>query len=152
MATVPLTAPYALKNAMLEISTTLDPESAIFDDHTAPVSSVNFTQNTPTASWVGIGGNTLTDIGSPTWQLALAYLQDLAAGGLHRYMLDHHGETRLLRLTPITADGEPGADVAIIATVRLAAGNIGGAAGPAPASATSTLAVIGKPAFVDPTP
>lgn len=150
---IPLTAPYALKNSQLELAPYVeDVASALWDDYTAAVSSVLFTPNAPTATWLGIGGNSVSDIAAPTWTSAIGYAQDLAADGLSRYLHEHHGETRWARFTPITADGEPGADVQIVALVRLAAGNIGGTAGPNTATATATLGVIDAPAFVDPTP
>lgn len=153
MALFPLTAPYALKNARLEIAPYVaDVATAVFDDYTAAVSDVTLTPTTPTATWTGIGGNTISDVGSATWAAAMGYAQDLDPDGLQRYLHDHHGETRILRFTPITAAGEPGEGVAVIATVRLAAGAIGGAAGPNTTTSTSTMGVIGTPSFDDPTP
>lgn len=150
MTLIALAAPYSLKTARLELAPDGDigtAPTATYDDYTAAVSDVNFTPTTATATWTGIGGNTLTDIGAPVWALGLGYAQDLAEDSLQRYLHEHHGETRLARFTPVTAAGEPGTGVPIYARVRLAAGGIGGKAGADVAVATSTFGVIGAPVF-----
>lgn len=143
MAVVPLTAPYSLKTATLQLDA---------DNFEAAVSDVTFTPSTSTANWTGIAGNKITDVGLADWSVSLGFAQDLEPGSLLRYLHDHEGEQVAAVFVPVTATGQPGEGVQIEATLILSAGAIGGTAGASIATSTATLGVVGKPAFVDPTP
>lgn len=135
MATVPLTSPYSLKAATLAIGA---------DDYTAAVSGVTFTPSTSTASWRGIGGNTVSDVDTAVWACQIDHAQDLSPAGLTRYLLEHAGETVAVVFTPKSAGP------AIEATITLTPAAIGGSASSAGiATATATCPVTGAPEFDD---
>jgi hypothetical protein len=134
MAVVPLTSPYSLKAATFEVE---------LDDFTAAVSQVQFDPSTSSTTWRGIGGNVRKDQSVAEWTCTLGLAQDLAPGGLLRYLLDNEGQTKDVVFTPTT--GGP----AIEATLIIAPGTIGGSADGNTAVATVQIAVDGKPAFND---
>lgn len=133
MALVPLAHPYSLKRATLTIAA---------DDFTAAVSQVQLDPSTTRTTWRGIGGNVITDQTVAEWTATVGYAQDLAAGGLARYLHDHEGETVDAVFTP-DDDGPE-----IHAQLVLAPGTIGGTADGNTATASVQLGVVGKPAFV----
>lgn len=135
MAVVPLTSPYVMQEATLEIDV---------DDFTEAVSEVTFTPSATVSTWRGIGGNVRRASATAEWTLTLGHAQDLAPTGLTRYLLDHEGETKTVTLTPLTAGPSITADVII------SPATIGGSAGSELTPGTVTLAVDGKPVFVDP--
>lgn len=137
MATIALTTPYSLKNATLAIEA---------DDFTAAVSQVQFAPSTSTSTWRGIGGNVVKEQAVAEWSCTLGIAQDLAPGGLLRYLLDNDGVKKEVTFTPV-ADGPT-----ITATLVMAPADIGGTAGPDMVTSSVTLAVDGKPVFTDPTP
>jgi hypothetical protein len=85
MAVVPLTSPYSLKAATFEVE---------LDDFTAAVSQVQFDPSTSSTTWRGIGGNVRKDQSVAEWTCTLGLAQDLAPGGLLRYLLDNEGQTK----------------------------------------------------------
>ena len=137
MAVVPLAQPYSLRNATFEVAA---------DDFTAAISQVQFDPSTSPTTWRGIGGNVVRDQPTAEWGATIGYAQDLAAAGFARYCHDHEGETKAVVFTPV--DGGP----AIEATLVIAPGTIGGQADGNTVTASVTMAVVGRPEFVDPTP
>lgn len=137
MAIVPLSSPYSLKTAQLDIDV---------DDFTAAVSGVLLTPTSSSTTWRGIGGNVLTDQSISEWKVQIDAAQDLAPAGLQRYLLDHEGEKKTMVFTPTTA----GPTVTV--TVTLTPGQIGGAADGNVTTFTSTMPADGKPVFDDGTP
>jgi hypothetical protein len=135
MATVPLTKPYSLNNATLKIGA---------DNYEAAVSGVEFTPSVKTSEWKSISGNTITSIDPSSWTCTLNYAQDLAVGGLTRYLHEHEGEIFPCEFVPLAAGPK------ITVTLQLAAAKIGGQVGNGTVTGTATLGVQGKPAFVDP--
>lgn len=135
MATVALTTPYSLKAATLAIAA---------DDYTAALSGVEFVPSTSASTWRGIGGNVIKDQTVAEWSANLAFAQDLEAGSLLRYLHDNEGTEVVAVFTPVAAGPT------ITATVVLSPGTIGGQADGNLATASVSLAVIGKPAFADP--
>ena len=133
MATIAVT-PYSLKKANLDIGT---------DDFTAAISRVEFTPSTSSSTWRGIGGNVLTDQSIAEWSCTIGLAQDLSPTGFMRYLITHEGESKEVVFTPVE-DGP-----AIEATLVISPSKIGGAAGDGYATAEVTLAVVGKPQFVD---
>lgn len=93
------------------------------DDFTAAVSSVTFT---PSPQWILaqdiFGRRRRAVLASVSWSCRVSLLQDGSATSLHRYLLAHAGESKVVVFTP-----EAGG-VAYMATVVLAPGNIGGTA------------------------
>lgn len=136
MAEIALTAPYVMNSATLQIGT---------DGYTAAVDSAIFRPTSKTSTWTGIGGNSITTTSPPTWDCQLSYVQDLDPAGLAQYLHTNAGKQVPMTLTPVTADGEPGADVAITAMVTIVPGQLGGKAGSDLASATVTMGVTGTP-------
>lgn len=135
MATVPLTSPYSLKNATLAIDV---------DDYTAAVTQVEFQPSTSTAVVRTIDGVAHKDQSTAEWNCVIGYVQDLAPGGLLRYLLEHDGEKKTAVFTPV--DGGP----TVTAELTVSPGNVGGATGSAGyATGTVTLA-SSKPVFADP--
>jgi len=133
MATIALTTPYSLKNATLSIAA---------DDYTAAVTQVEFAPSTATSTVRTIDGVAHKDQSTAEWSCTVGFVQDLAAGGLLRYLLDHDGESKAVTFTP--KSGGPSID----ATITVSPGRIGGTAGADLSTATVTLA-SSKPVFSD---
>lgn len=133
MATVALTNPYSLKNATLSIES---------DDYTAAVTQVEFTPSTATSTVRTIDGVAHKDQSTAEWSCTIGFIQDLASGGLLRYLLDNDGESKAVIFTPETAGP------AVSATLVVSPGAIGGTAGADLAVASVTL-VSTKPVFTD---
>ena len=133
MAVVPLTTPYSLKNATLSIDS---------DDYTAAVTQVEFTPSTATSTVRTIDGVAHKDQSTAEWNCTIGFVQDLAAGGLLRYLLDNDGVSKDVVFIP--KDTLP----SISATLVMSPGTIGGTAGADLATASVTL-VSTKPVFAD---
>ena len=134
MAIVPITKPYSMKAATFEV---------VDDDFTAAVSQVQFDPSTSATTWKGIGGNTIRDQSPSEWTMQLGFAQDLAPGGLARYLHDNEGQKKAVTLTPV----ETGP--AITCVVVVGPGSIGGTADGNTATASVSLPCDGKPVFVD---
>ena len=134
MAVIPLATPYSLKNAVLTIAA---------DDFTAAVSQVEIVPSTSASTWRGIGGNVVRDQSVAEWTCNLGLAQDLDPAGLLRYLLDHEGEEVDAVFTPKLA----GPDVLV--TLILSPGTVGGTADGNIATASVSLAVVGRPTFDD---
>lgn len=135
MAVIPLTNYYSLKNAVLAIAA---------DDFSAAVSQVELVPSTSATTWKGIGGNVIRDQSVAEWTCNLGIAQDLDPDGLLRYLLDNEGAEVDAVFTPKLA----GPDVLV--TLILSPGTIGGTADGNIATASVSLAVVGKPTFDDP--
>ena len=133
MAIVALTNPYALKNATLSIDA---------DDYTAAVTQVEFSPSTATSTVRTIDGVAHKDQSTAEWNCTIGFVQDLAPGGLLRYLLDNDGESKAVVFTPKTAGPS------IAATLVVSPGSIGGTAGADLTTASVTL-VSTKPVFTD---
>lgn len=133
MGTIALTTPYALKNATLSIAA---------DDYTAAVTQVQFAPSVATSTVRTIDGVAHKDQSTAEWSCTIGFVQDLAAGGLLRYLLDNDGESKAVVFTPQA--GGP----SIAATLVVSPGAIGGTAGADLAVGTVTLA-SSKPVFSD---
>ena len=144
MADKPLITPVAMNEATLEIA--LGHGATTFDDYTEAVGKAEFVPSTSTASWMGIGGNTVTFATPSTWTLGLGGIQDDALGGLTGFLFDHDNARATVRLTPV--DG----GTVWTANITLSATKIGGTAGNTPADFDVTLAVQGKPTRAPATP
>ena len=57
--------------------------------------------STSTASWMGIGGNTVTFATPSTWTLGLGGIQDDALEGLSAFLFDNDNARATVRLTPV---------------------------------------------------
>lgn len=133
MAVVPLTSPYALKNATLSIAA---------DDYTAAVTQVEFAPSVATSTVRTIDGVAHKDQSTAEWNCTIGFVQDLAPGGLLRYLLDNDGESADVVFTPEA--GGP----SISATLVLSPGSIGGTAG-ADLNVGTVALVSTKPVFTD---
>lgn len=92
------------------------------DDFRKHVSGVTYTPSTPTQTWTGLGRNTHTDVGAPTWTLGLDYVQDWSSeDSLSRYLFEHQGETVEATFRPISGEGP-----AFKSNVTITPGAIGG--------------------------
>lgn len=133
MATIALTTPYSLKDATFSVAT---------DDYSAAVTQVQFAPSVATSTVRTIDGVAHKDQSTAEWSCTIGFVQDLAAGGLARYLLDHDGESKAVTFTP--KSGGP----SITATLVVSPGAIGGTAGADLTTATATL-VSSKPVFSD---
>lgn len=137
MATVPLTNPFAMTDAVLEIG--LGHGAVAFDDYTEAVSQAELTPATTTGTWTGIGGNTLTFQTPATWTATVGLVQDNDETGLSDFLFDNEGAEATLRLRPKAGGRGWEVDVTLSPTA------IGGTFGNTPAAGTATFAVQGKP-------
>lgn len=131
MAIAPLNG-LVLKDVTLDIDGT---------DYRFHASAVTFTPAASTITWTGLGQNTITDVSTATWTLALTYLQDWSTTGLSTFLYNSESET--VPVTFIPKDGGP----SFTANVLITPGSIGGAVN-AFAESTVTLGVTGKPVLV----
>lgn len=92
------------------------------DDFRKHVSGVTFTPSSAQQTWTGLGRNTHTDSGSPTWVLQLDYVQDwTSADSLSLFLYEHEGDTIPATFRPIS-----GAGPSFTANVTVIPGAIGG--------------------------
>lgn len=133
MATIPV-SPYSLKNATFSVAA---------DDYTAAINQVRFTPSTSASTWRGIGGNVIKDQTIAEWNCVISFLQDLSPESFMRYLLDNDGV--VVDAVFVPKAGGP----SIEATIVLSPGDIGGSSDGNLAAAEVTLAVQGKPEFVD---
>src|SRR3982751_1225334 len=76
------------------------------DDFRKHVSGVTFTPSSSQQTWSGLGLNTHTDSGIPTWVCQLDYVQDwTSASSLSQYLYEHEGETVPATFTPTDGVG-----------------------------------------------
>lgn len=134
MADVPLTSWFSLKNATLKVAE---------DNYEDAIIGVRFNPSTSASTLRTINSNVLRDQNVAEWGCQIDLVQDLAPSGFLRYLLDNEGERKDVEFVPV-ADGPT-----IQAKLIISPANIGGAADGAPQQATVTLAVVGKPKFVD---
>ncbi|GAB2474395.1 hypothetical protein [Xylanimonas ulmi] len=135
MSTVPLTSYFSLKNATMQI------DADNFED---AITSVNFSPSTSASTVRTINSNVLREQNTAEWGCEIGLVQDLAPAGLLRYLLDHEGERKDVKFVPVV-DGPT-----IEAKLIISPAGIGGANDGTPATGSVTLAVVGKPTFVDP--
>lgn len=135
MTAIAVTSPYSLKNAQLVIAE---------DDFSKHVSQVQFTPSTSQSTWRSINSHVIRDQAVAEWSCTVGLVQDLAATGLLRYLLDHEGEKKAVEFVPV--DGGP----TISATLVISATDIGGSADGNTATSSVSMAVDGKPTFTDP--
>jgi hypothetical protein len=130
--------PLVLKDVELLIG------SATPDDFRKHVSGVTFTPTSSQTTWTGLGLNTHTDSGIPTWVCQLDYVQDwTSTNSLSRYLYTHEGETLPVSFTPTDGVGP-----AFTANVSIVPGAIGGQVN---AFATTTVTLgSDKPVIVPP--
>ena len=110
------------------------------DTLTPQVGEVTFTPSTQTGSWTGVGGNVVQTQSIASWTMTLGCIQDLAATGMLRWLLNNEGKKAVFTILLIT-----GVTVTITATISPA--QIGGATGNPILTSTVTLACDGKPVF-----
>jgi hypothetical protein len=111
MATIAI-SPLYMRDVELTIGT---------DDYRKHVSGVTFTPAPKSAQWTGLGENTHSAVGTPTWTCELTYAQDWdTTDSLSAYLFDHQGETKAVRFEPVSG-GQ-----AFTANVIIQAGAIGG--------------------------
>ncbi len=137
MAEKPLTNPFAMNDAVLEIG--LGHGASTFDDYTEAVSQAQIDPTTSTGTWTGIGGNTLTFQSPTTWAATVALAQDNDESGLSDFLFDHDGDEATLRLTPKAGGRSWEVDVTLTPTA------IGGTSGNTPTAGTATFGVQGRP-------
>lgn len=133
MGVIALTNPYALKSGTLSIAA---------DDFTAAVTQVEFSPSVSQSSVRTINGVVHREQSTSEWTVTVGFVQDLAAPGLMRYLLDNDGQSKAATFVP--ESGGP----SISATIIVAPGTIGGTAGPDLAVGSVTLA-SSKPTFSD---
>ena len=92
------------------------------DDFRKHVSGVTFTPSSSQNTWSGLGLNTHTDSGIPTWTVTLDYVQDwTSVASLSRYLFEHEAELVVMKFTPTDGVGP-----AFTANVSIVPGAIGG--------------------------
>ena len=92
------------------------------DDFRKHASGVAFNPSSSTQTWTGLGANTHTDSGTPTWVCQIDYVQDWSStNSLSRYLYEHAGETVPIEFRPISGDGP-----SFTANVSITPGAIGG--------------------------
>lgn len=133
MTAINVASPYALKRAEFIVED---------DDYTAHVGQAEFQPSAESGSWTGIGGNVIKEQAATGWTLALGLVQDDAPTGLLRYLFDHDGETKVIRLRP---RGAVAGATEWTAEVIITPANIGGTAGNSPATSQVNLPVNGSP-------
>ena len=92
MAITPV-SPFVLKDVELTIAGS---------DYRQHVDEVRFSPSVKTQTWKGLGGNTHTDQGFADWSATVRLAQDMAAGSLWSYLMDHEGETVSVTFAPIS--------------------------------------------------
>ena len=110
------------------------------DNLSPQVGEVTFAPTTQSGSWTGVGGNVVQSQSIATWNMTLGCIQDLAATGMLRWLLNNEGKKAVFTIVLIT-----GVTVTITATISPA--QIGGATGNPILTSTVTLACDGKPVF-----
>lgn len=139
MATVNhlVTTPLSYKTATVTAAVV----GSVDTDNLSPqVGEITLVPTSQTASWTGVGGNTVSDQAIATWALTLGCIQDVAAGGMLRWLLANEGKKCAFTFLLTT-----GVTVAITATLSPA--QIGGPVAPGFLTSTVTLACDGKPVF-----
>lgn len=92
------------------------------NDYAKHLDTVTFTPSSSTQTWTGLGKNTHTDVGTATWTVALAGVQDWdTTDSLSRYLFEHEGETVAMKFQP-----RNGAGPSFTANVGITPGAIGG--------------------------
>lgn len=139
MATVthPVTTPLSFKVATLSAAIVGATDT---DTLTPQVDQITFTPTTQSGSWTGVSGNVVSDQGIATWAVTLGMIQDVAATGMLRWLLNNEGKKCVL--TALLTTG-----VTATITVTISPAQIGGAVTPGPLTSTVTLAADGKPVF-----
>ncbi len=133
----PVTTPLAYKVGTLTGAVV----GAVDTDTLSPqVSEVTFQPTTQSGSWTGIGGNVVSDQGIATWNVVLGMIQDVAATGMLRWLLNNEGKKCVFTLLATTG-------VTITFTATISPATIGGAVGPGYLTSQVTLAMDGKPVF-----
>lgn len=133
----PVTTPLAYKVATLTGAVV----GAVDTDTLSPqVSEVTFQPTTQSGSWTGIGGNVVSDQGIATWNVVLGMIQDVAATGMLRWLLNNEGKKCVFTLLATTG-------VTITFTATISPATIGGPVGPGYLTSQVTLAMDGKPVF-----
>jgi hypothetical protein len=95
------------------------------DDFRKHVSGVTFTPSSSQQTWTGLGLNTHTDSGIPTWVLQLDYVQDwTSTDSLALFLYEHEGDTIPATFRPISGTGP-----SFTANVTIIPGAIGGQVG-----------------------
>lgn len=131
MATIGI-QPLYMRDVLLTIGT---------DDYQKHVSGVTFTPAPKTAQWTGLGENTHSAVGVPTWTVELAYAQDWdTANSLSAYLFANQGTTKAVVFEPV-AGGQ-----GFTADVIVQAGAIGGQVDSF-AATTVSLPLDGAPAL-----
>lgn len=133
----PVTTPLSYKVGTLTGAVAGDEDT---DTLSPQVHEIRFTPAAESGSWTGIGGNVVSDQGIATWQVTLGMIQDVAASGMLRWLLDNEGKKCVF-----TALLTTGVTVTFTATITPA--EIGGPVGPGYLTSTATLAMDGKPVF-----
>lgn len=104
MATIGI-SPLYMTNVLLTVGT---------DDYQKHVSGVTFTPAPKTAQWTGLGENTHSAVGVPTWTVELAYAQDWdTANSLSAYLFANAGTTKSVVFEPVAGGSGFTADVII---------------------------------------
>lgn len=135
MTLIPLTSPVALKTAQFLV------EADDFADH---VSQVQLDPSTSATSWRSINGKVRRDQNTAEWSCTVGLAQDMDPDGLLRYLLDNEGQTKTVEFVP--EDGGP----SILVDLVIAPATIGGSADGNILASSVSLAVDGRPQFVDP--
>lgn len=103
------------------------------------VSAFRLEPTYPETKFKGIGGNTISGLGTAEWQATLDYPQDWAsANALSKFLFDNQGTTQVADITPKT--GGPGFRLSLV----LKAGPIGGTVDEL-LTGSVTLPVTGQP-------
>lgn len=135
MAVIPLTKPYVMNDATFVVAA---------DNYEAALSQVQLDPTVQTSTWSAINGDKRRGQARAEWSVTLGLAQDLDPDGFLRYLHDHEGEVVDAVLVPIAAGG-----VSVEVSLWIAPASIGGTAGADLAQSTVTLAVEGRPEFVD---
>lgn len=127
-------APIILKNVLFSV------EGDSYEKH---VSAVEFVPSPSTVTWKGLTPSAVFTFGTTaTWECNLTYAQDWeTTDSLSRYLFENEGEEIDVIFEPV--NGGAG----FSATLIVAPGSIGGAVDSV-LSATVTLGVKGKPAYI----
>src|SRR5665647_1996271 len=115
--------PFVLKDVTLTLGV---------DSYEKHVSEVKFTPTASALTWIGLGGNTVSDVATATWTATLGYAQDWeTVDSLSQYLLANEGESVEASFKPKSGSGP-----SFTATLTITPGAIGG-----PVNAYATTSV-----------
>ena len=133
----PVTSPLSFKTAAVRAAVEVQSDT---DEQTPQVGEITFLPSTQTNAWTGVGGNVVSDQSIATWAFTLGLIQDVAEGGVLRWLLEHEGKKCVFTCVLLTG-------VTATITATLSPAQIGGPVQAGYLTSTVTLAADGRPVF-----